>query len=305
MSRPVLAVLLFLSINACATTGATLGSGVGDTMLSRSPWYAGARSTPVAAAGAKVGVAPILFQPRQGENEIFDPNSAPGSPMAQLLSEMNAYLDSLSAANGSRPVRLLEAGPAGARPAMRGVPPDVRFGCLREGNLPGADCAERGDSVLGRDANLNQMKLEVGRPSPEWTQWFAEETTNSGVEYAVVISVEIGEYLVRQRGLTGAKSVELGSNYVQALPWLTSLEQAVQVVQLTGALVGRDGKAIRIGAEGIVAKRTSIAASGVGLTALISDADVAAIRSLRRSDLPGEPLAWKEALRSLLRELTR
>jgi hypothetical protein len=305
MSRAALAFLLILSINACATTGATLGSGVGDTMLSRSPWYAGARSTPVAASGAKVGVAPIVFQSRQGENEIFDPNSAPGSAMARLLAEMNTYLDSLSAANGSRPVRLLEAGAAGTRPAMRGVPPDVRFGCLREGNLPGADCAERGDSVLGRNANSNQMKLEVGRPSAEWTQWFAEETANSGVEYAVVISIEIGEYLVRQRGLLGAKSVELGSNYVQSLPWLTSLEQAVQVVQLTGALVGRDGKALRIGAEGIVAKRTPIAAAGVGLTAMISDADVAALRTLRRGDLPGEPLAWQEALRSLLRELTR
>lgn len=305
MLRTVSYLALFLFTTACATTGATFGSGVGDAMMSRSPWYAGARSTPVAAAGTRVGVAPISYQKRDGQGEVFDPSGAPGSPMAALLAEMNLYLDSLTAANGSKPVRLLEGGAAGARPAMRGVQPDVRFGCLREGNLPGEDCAERGDSVLGRNANLNQMKLEVGRPSAEWTQWFAEETANSGVEHALVITIEVGEYLVRQTGLRGSKSVELGTHHVQDLPWLTSLEQAAQVIQLTGALVGRDGKAIRIGAEGLVAKRTPITASGFGLVSLITDDDVRAVRTLRRTDLPGSPLAWQEALRTMVRELTR
>lgn len=291
--------------SACATTGATLGSGVGDAMLSRPPWYAGARATPVAAAGARVGVAPIAYQKQDIHGEVFDPSAASGSPMAQLLAEMNAYLDSLTAANGSAPVRLLEGGAAGARPAMRGTPPDVRFGCLREGNLPANDCEARGDSVLGRDANLNQMKLEVGRPSAEWTSWFSEETANSGVEHALVITIELGEYIVRQRGFRSLKYVELGSNHRQDLPWLTSLERPVQVLQLTGALVGRDGKALRIGAEGIVAKRTGIVASGFGLTSLITDDDVAAMRTLRRGDLPGRPLAWQEALRTLVKELTR
>ncbi len=305
MLRYAVLIICAMASGACATTGATLGSGVGDAMLSRSPWYAGQRTTPVAAPGARVGVAPIAYQKRDGQGEVFDPSGAPGSAMATLLGEMNAYLDSLTAANGTQPIRLLEAGPAGARPAMRGVQPDVRFGCLREGNLPGEDCVARGDSVLGREPNLNQMKLEVGRPSPEWVTWFAEETTNSGVAQALVITIEVGEYLVRQRGLSGQKSVDLGSNHVQELPWLTSLEQPVQVIQLTGALVGRDGKAIRIGAEGIVAKRTRIVASGFGLTELISDDDVAALRTRRRDDLPGRPLAWQEALRTLVKELTR
>jgi hypothetical protein len=299
----VLSVALLGS--ACATTGATLGSGVGDAMLSRSPWYAGARTTPVAADSTRVGAAPMLYQKRDGQGEVFDPSGAAGSPMATLLGEMNAYLDSLTAANGSTPVRLLEGGPAGIRPAMRGTPPDVRFGCLREGNLPGEDCASRGDSALGRNPTLNQMKLEVGRPSPDWITWFADETANSGVAHALVLTVEIGEYLPRQTGLSGQKSVDLGSNHVQALPWLTSLEQPLQVIQLTGALVGRDGKAVRIGAEGIVAKRTRIMASGFGLTALITDEDVAALRTLRREDLPGRPLAWQEAMRTLVKELTR
>ena len=55
----------------------------------------------------------------------------------------------------------------------------------------------------------------------------------------------------------------LGTGFTKSLPWLTSLETPVAVLQLTGALVGRDGKAIRIGSEGFYAKRTRLAISCV------------------------------------------
>ncbi len=288
---------LVVALSACATTGATLGSGVGDAMLSQPPWYAGARTTPTSRPDVPVGALPIMYQTRDGRGEIFDPQGAPGSAIATLLEEMNAFLPSLTASNAV-PLRLLSG-------ASVGTPPDVRFGCLTEGNLPGEECVARGDSVLGRIPNLNQMKLEVGRPSPEWTASASAEAAKHGVDYTLVIALEVGEYVIRQTGMAGNKSVDLGSNHVQSLPWLTSLEQPVQVLQLTGALVGRDGKAIRIGAEGVIAKRTPIVASGFGVSALISDADVELLRTRRREDLPGNPLAWQEALRELVRGLTR
>lgn len=305
MSSRLLPLVVLLVTTACATTGATLGSGVGDAALSRSPWYAGARTTPAAAAGAVVGVLPVVYQRRAGQGAVFDPSGASDSPMAALLAEMNAFLDSIGAANGSALVGLSTDGSADPGLAMQGVPPDVRFGCRTEGNLPGEDCVARGDSVLGRDPDLNQMLLTVGRPSAEWTRWFAEATRRANVEHALVLTIEVGEYHVRQRGITGQKSVELGTGHVQDLPWLTSLEQPVQVIQLTGALVGRDGKAVRIGAEGILARRTRLAAAGLGLTELITDADVEAVRSRRREDLADRPIAWKVALRTMVRELTR
>jgi len=88
------------------------------------------------------------------------------------------------------------------------------------------------------------------------------------------------------------------------LPWLTSLETPVSVLQLTGALVGRDGRAVRIGAEGLLAKRTGLVASAFGLQALLSDEDVQQLRTTRRDDLAGRPLVWQAALRSLVAELT-
>ena len=88
------------------------------------------------------------------------------------------------------------------------------------------------------------------------------------------------------------------------LPWLTSLEAPVSVLQVTGALVDREGKAVRIGAEGIMARRTSLMGSGVGLQRILRDEDIEQTRSLVRDDLPGRPLAWQVALRHLVEQLT-
>ena len=68
------------------------------------------------------------------------------------------------------------------------------------------------------------------------------------------------------------------------------------VVQLTGALVGRDGSAVRIGAEGMMAKRTNIALSALGADAR-DPTRTSNDRTLRREDLPGQPLVWQVALR--------
>jgi hypothetical protein len=87
------------------------------------------------------------------------------------------------------------------------------------------------------------------------------------------------------------------------LPWLTSLETPVAVLQLTGARVGRDGRAQRIGAEGLLARRTSLPVSALGGQAMIADAEVEQARTARREDLPGQPLVWQVALRELVRGL--
>jgi hypothetical protein len=104
--------------------------------------------------------------------------------------------------------------------------------------------------------------------------------------------------------LHGTKEVELGTDHTVQLPWLTSLEAPVSVLQLTGALVGPDGKAKRIGAEGLLARRTSLGLSSIGAQELITDAEVEALLTARREDLPGAPLVWETALRSLVAGLT-
>jgi hypothetical protein len=297
--------LSLLLLTACATTGATYRSGVGDAFPEKTPYYAGAASTPAGTADARVGVLPVHFQPSGGEASLFDPSWGASSPISLLLREMNGFLDSLRTSAGARTTRLvtgLSADRSFPLDLKLGVAPDVRFGCLTELDLPGEDCAARGDSALGRGRQT--MKLAVGRPDARWVSWVGRTMDASGSTHAIVITLEVGQYLMKQRGLAGRKIVELGTGYEVELPWMTSLETPVTVLQLTAALMDRKGQAVRIGAEGIAAKRTPLLASAVGAQRMLSDADIELIRNTRRTDLPGQPLAWQEAMKQLVRQLT-
>lgn len=294
----LLAPTVALLLGACASTGATFNSGVGDAFPDEAPWYAGARTTPVAAAGTRVGILPVLYQRGATQSEIFDPKATTDSPMGTLLRDMNAYLDSLTAANGTVPVRL-DAAPVSVAGA---VAPDVRFGCMTEDNLPDGDCATPG-GALGR--RNQRMHLAVGRPSAPWTAGAASAMATANVSHAIVLTLEVGQFLPRQSGLLGDKSIELGTKHIVPLPWLTSLETPVAVLQVTGALIGRDGKAVRIGAEGLLAKRTRLLVSAIAAQELLTNEDLEAMRTRRRTELPGQPLVWQQALKDLVSQLTK
>jgi hypothetical protein len=60
---------------------------------------------------------------------------------------------------------------------------------------------------------------------------------------------------------------------------------------------------VRIGAEGLFAKRTRFSVGAIGGEEMVTDTDIAQLRTLRREDLPGQPLVWREALRELVRGL--
>lgn len=282
--------------SACASTGATFRSGVGDAYLEHPPYYAGARAG--AEGAARVGHLPVAFQRGASQPAVFDPRAGDGSATAQFAEELTAYLDSLGAS-----ARLVEGRKVSAvSHRATQVPPDVHFGCAPPGLVPGEECAERGDSALGRGRQT--MRLAVGRPSAEWTAWMRDVMRDVGVERALVVTLEVGQYLPRQKGWRGDKIVELGTGRVEELPWLTSLETPVMVLQLTGVLADQDGRAVRIGAEGVLAKRTRLTISGIGGQELLTDEDVERARTLRRDDLPGRPLAWKVAMRELVTRLT-
>lgn len=280
---------------ACASTGTTFRSGVGDAFLEHPPYYAGRDPGPVAGA-YRTGHLPVVYQRGASHSPIFDPSW--GEPMTELLGEMNAYLDSLGVS-----VRLVEGGQVSAvSHAGSRVPPDVQFGCETDPGGPGDECAMGDDEALGRGHQAT--RLAVGRPSPEWAAWMKELMDAGGTDAALVITLEVGQYPLRQKGLRGTKIVELGTSHVAQFPWLTSLETPVAVLQLTGALVGPDGRAIRIGAEGLTARRTSMLVSSIGGQALMSDDDVEHLRTARRDDLPGHPLVWQVGLRTLVGGLT-
>jgi hypothetical protein len=280
-------ILLVVTATACATAGATFRSGVGDSYPERPPYRAGT-GVP---AGAVIARLPIGYQRGATQPASFEPSAAGGTPMAALLAEMNAYADSLG-------VSALSGGAA-----LGGTPPDVQFGCVPGAAGDCADPAEPGAAVRSSDTEQPRMRLAVGRPSSDWTAATAAALARSGAGHALVLTVEGGQYWVTKRGWANRKSLELGTGYSVQLPWLTSLDAPVNVLQITGALIDRDGKAVRIGAEGLLAKRTGLVMSGVGMQTLVTDTDIEALRTMRRDDLPGRPLVWKAAVKALVDDL--
>jgi hypothetical protein len=281
--------LSFIAVScvACATTGSTLGSGVGDAYRESPPYYAGGRVS--SEVVSRVAHLPIGYQRGATQTPNFDPTAGLGTPTARLLAEMNAYLDSLGVTTR------VDA----AVGASQGTPPDVQFGCPAD---PSDEECERGRET---NADQRQMRLAVGRPSAGWIEWAAGAADRAGAQAVLVLSLETGQYWTRQSGrFGGRKSVELGTDYSQPVPWLTSLDTPAHVLQITGALIGRDGRAIRIGAEGLVARRTNVLLSGVGAQAQLTDDDVERVRTMRRDELPGRPLVWQAAIRTLVSELT-
>jgi hypothetical protein len=268
---------------ACASPGATYKSGVAPKSFDKPPFYAGAAVAPNA---AKVAHLPIRYQRGAEQGAQFEPKDGGGSAAASLVAEMNAYLDSLAVSAKLSP-----------KAAEVGTAPDVHFGCIQA--MIGGDCVGDGDE----DAD-HELQLSIGRPSTDWAQWIGTSLDDASHDQALMITLELGNYWPRQKGLSLGKEVRLGSDYTVGIPWLTSLERPVAVVQLTGALIGRDGRAIRIGAEGMLAKRSHITLSAIGAQALVTEEDIDRLRTLRRDDLPGQPLVWQVALRNLVSQLT-
>ena len=280
--RPVLYIAALLGSAACASTGATFQSGVGPKSFDRPPFYAGAEVT---ATQRRVAHLAIRYQRGAEQPEFFEPAGGSGTPVGKLVAEMNQYLDSLRI---SVPI---------VAPPETGTAPDTRFGCTPDA---AGDCVEEGEVTQTN----RELQLSVGRPSKEWITWLGSALDSTRADEAIVITLELGNYWPRQKGFSLNKEVELGTGYSVPIPKLTSLEKPVAVVQLTGALVGRDGRAIRIGAEGMLAKRTNIVLSSMGVQSLISDEELEQLRTLRREDLPGQPLVWQAALRTLVAQLT-
>ena len=282
----VVVTAVVLASTACATGSTLRSSGVGDRILEHPPFYASAST--VLDTG-RIGVFPIGYQRGATQEARFDPAGGRGSPVAALQDEMRRYLDSLGFG-----VPLL-TDPA----SVPGTPPDVRFSCETD---PMGECIVDTTRALGRGDI--RMRLAVGRPSKDWVAWAAGRMDSAHAAMALVLTLEVGQYRVRQTGLLGKKEIELGTGYVVSLPWLTSVERPVNVLQVTGALMGRDGRALRIGTEGMLARRSGILASAAGLQALITDKEIDELRAARREDLAGQPLVWQVALRNLVAGLT-
>lgn len=280
MSRHAAYLFFLLALQGCGT--GIMRGGVGPRTFDRAPFYTGRIAGP-----GPVAWLPIAYQRGGAQAPIFDPQGGPA--MEALLTEMNAFLDSLA------------TGPRIAPPApLPGSPPDVRFSCTMD--LAG-DCIEKpADPALPGEPGRS-MVLSVDPPERAFSSWLGSALSAAGAGHAIIITLETAPFWPRQTGLRGNKVVDLGSGYAQELPWLTSLDQPVWVAELTGVLTDSTGHPVRIGAEGLLAKRTRFLVSAMGGEEPIRDDEIAQLRGQRREDLVGSPLTWQIALRTLVEQL--
>jgi hypothetical protein len=174
--------------------------------------------------------------------------------------------------------------------------PDVAFGCRRGGT--GSDGMPRAATEID-PTEPRRMSFEVEDASKQWKE-LARIGAGDSLKSIVCVQLGFGEYWVRQKDWKGNKVIDLGGSRSMPLTWLTSLDDPVQVLQLTAAVVSPEGKIQRVGAEGLLARRTGMAVSMVGGQEVLTEEE---LRTLTAPAEDGSGPVWRSALRELITRL--
>ena len=266
-SRPALCGLLVLATIPFTTAQAATTRGSFD----RPPYYNGK-------ASAVRRPAHVTVEFRSDPTSL-DPTPDRSPALAALLDSLRAEIDRLGITQ-----------PLAVDVRLQGRP-DVRFGVRRGGTDPNG--IPRAPSEID-PTEPRRMTFEVEGPAKMWRR---DVSAAMGDSIPVVVSVQLGfdDHWVRQKDWKGNKTIAIGTNRSVPVPWLTSLDDPVQVLQLTGAVSDRDGKVLRVGAEGLTARRTGMGASMLGAQEVLTEDDLRSV--LEPSD--ADP-AWRTALRALI-----
>lgn len=207
-----------------------------------------------------------------------------------LIAAMNHYLDSLDWSPAIDPALL----PATGRDA-----PALFVGSAE------AETAPPSAGMLREEHDTYPpMILFLDKPSKAWKKKLAATLDAAGSEYALVCWIGFNEYPKANKGLF-QKKVVLGTGYEPEIRFLSAQDKPVEVLQLTGLVIRRDGEVIRAGAEAFLYEDTPFWAQVLAVSTAIDDGEMRqAVGDHRRDDLPGRPLAWQVALRHLLEQLT-
>jgi hypothetical protein len=263
-------------LSALALFPGTASAATQRGSFDRPPYYDGKLKQAVRPAGH----ATISFRQVDGSLDPT-PDKSPG---------LAAVLDSLR----DEIARLGMTGALVIDPRLPGGP-DVYFGARRGG--VGPDGIPRGPEDLDT-TEPRKMAFEVEGPSKMWKA-AAQQVAGPDVRAIVTVQIGFGDHWIRQQDWKGNKAIGLGTGRSMPVAWLTSLDDPVQVLQLTGAVVTPDGKVLRVGAEGLIARRTGMAASVAGAQEVLREEE---LQALMTPGVGGEPV-WRTALRALLQGL--
>jgi len=273
-ARPERFVLLGLLV---ALSAAPAAAEVFRGDFDRPPFYHG---KPPAAEDRVAHVA-VSFR---DDPASLDPTPDRSPALAALLDSLRLELDR---------IELTAPLPGGDWPLRDG--PNVRFGCRRGGTGP--DGLPRASDEID-PGPPRRMTFGVEEPGRAWRE---RAIAGAGDSIDAVVAIQLGfeEQWVRQATWKGGKVIEIGTDRTMPVPWLTSLDTPVQVLQLTGVVLTPAGRVMRVGAEGLLARRTRFGASVLGAQETLTEDDLASIVAPAEGGM--EP--WRSALRTLVAKL--
>lgn len=268
-----------------ASAGRLDDLAIGEThRLAPGMFYHQLREAPPA-AGQRVGVLPVTLDRELQASFDYADRARSFAPIARAADARIAATEGL---------RLLE---------VAGLPqtgaPRIYVGSAA-GDFAPPD-AEQAAELRGD--RLPPMVLHLERPSKAWQKAAGDLMAAEGLTHLVLVSVAVSQYPKEQRGFT-KKVVPLGTGYEARIKFLTAVDKPIEVLQLTGILVGHDGRVLRGGAEGVLGRDTPFAAQIFDVSKTLDDAALqAALATERRDDLPESPLALDVAVDNLLAQL--
>lgn len=238
--------------------------------------------------GLQGPVDPVIVLPAGLDPELATSLSygRRAAEFAPILAAINGALEQQSCCRFRAAVAL----PSGA--------PHVYVGSADGEQAP----SEARDQVLTHD-QFPPMVMHVRRPTAAWQQAMAGLLAREGATHALLVSLGVSQYPKGREGVFG-KKVVLGTGHEEPVRFLTADDKLLEVLQLTGVLVEAQGRVIRAGAEGILARDTPFAAQVFDVEKMLDDRTLqAVVATERRKDLPGEPMKWQVALDNLLWQL--
>ena len=204
-----------------------------------------------------------------------------------LIRAVNHYLDSLA---WSHPLQVTSMPEKGS--------PYVFVGSSEALTAPPG-----GEMMREEHQRFSPMIIYLKKPSKSWRAELEKALEEMDFHLALAIRVGFVEYPKTSKGLF-EKKVILGTDYERGIRFLSAEDEPVEVLQLTGVLLNREGEVVRAGAEGIIHEDTPFWAQAFDIQKGIDDRAIASlITEFRRDDLPGRPLAWQVALETIVHEL--
>lgn len=296
MKKAFLTPLLLCGLLFSGFTGLDLRPSFSYEIFS-SPYYRIVKKTPPA-TNARIGFVAPALDAQAMENPTFR-----DARMPALLEAMNQFnRDSLNL----QPLNLKAAKPTDA--------PDIFLGSILQGQRPlyiTTDCAQ------AKESPEYCVRLAGQLGNKAWMQQLQAQMAHNQLDYALVLQLGEGylypngkmkkvNALVEKRSAPQA-GLDMGTNFWLPMSQkLVATNKPIDVLFLKGFLIGKDGKVIRMGAEGITAaSKARFLEQVVNISHEFSEAELNSVQhDIRREDLPGKPLNWQVAARQLVKTLT-